>query len=352
MAKAKKLPSGNWRVQVFDYKDENGKNHYRSYTAPTKAEAEYMAAFFKRSRPPKEERRDAMTVGDAIDQYIGLCITLSPTTIAQYKNIREHGFRHLMSVDVNDLDDIKMQEAINIEARRPKERTNKPLSPKTVKDEYGLISSALKTICNMTFNVKLPKIQKNQKTLPDPAYIAAAIKGTRIEIPCLLAMWLSFSMSEIRGFKCSSIRNGYIYVDQVVVDVEGVATEKKDAKVQTRKRRQAVPDYLMRLIEASEPWKQYLDGKDGPLVPMTHRQIYEPFTRLMKKQGIDMTFHDLRHVFASVMLTKLQIPEKVVLDEGGWSTPHVMKAVYSNTFSDSRRDADKARDAFFNALFE
>lgn len=44
MAKAKKLHSGNWRTQVFDYKDSNGKSHYKSFTAETKAESEYLAA--------------------------------------------------------------------------------------------------------------------------------------------------------------------------------------------------------------------------------------------------------------------------------------------------------------------
>ena len=39
MAKAKKLKSGNYRVLVPDYKDENGKWHYKSFTAKTKKEA-------------------------------------------------------------------------------------------------------------------------------------------------------------------------------------------------------------------------------------------------------------------------------------------------------------------------
>ena len=350
MAKAKKLPSGNWRVQVFDYKDASGKNHYRSYTAPTKAEAEYMAAFFKKNRPEKQIKL-YMTVGEAVDQYIDLSQTLSPTTIARYKAMRKHGFPHLMHIKVDDLDDLMMQNAINIEAKRPKERTGETLTPKTVKNEYGLISSSLKAICNKSFNVKLPKVQTKPKELPSPEAVISLLRGTSIELPCLLAMWLSFSMSEIRGFRCSSIRDGYIYVDQVVVDVDGLATEKKDAKVDSRNRRQAVPEHIMDLIKQQETWVNYTaTGKDGPLIPLTQSQIYKPFVRLMEKNGIDMTFHDLRHMFASVMLTKLNIPEKVVQDEGGWSTPHVMKKVYSNTFSDSRKNADKLRDEYFEGL--
>lgn len=348
MAKAKKLPSGSWRVQVYDYTDDQGKKHYRSYTAPTKREAEYMAALFIKDRPNKVHKQ---TVGEAVDQYIELSQTLSPTTLARYRKMRIHGFPHLMNVNVDDLDDIAMQNAINIEAKRPNERTGEPLTPKTVKNEYGLISSALKMICNRTFNVKLPKIQTKPKELPSPEAVISLLRGTKIELPCLLAMWLSFSMSEIRGFRCSSVRDGYIYVDQVIVDVDGLATEKKDAKVDSRNRRQAIPDYIMDLIRQQESWVNYTaTGEDGPLIPLTQRQIYKPFVQLMERNGIDMTFHDLRHMFASVMLTKLNIPEKVVQDEGGWSTPHVMKKVYSNTFSDSRKDADKLRDEYFEGL--
>jgi len=348
MSKATKLPSGSWRVRVYDYTDENGKRHYKSFTYKNKSDAEYYAKKYKKEKP--SEKAD-ITVGDAIDKYIDLCGTLSPTTVARYKKMRVYGFPHLMDKSVNDLDDVAMQSAINIEARRSKKRTGDTLSPKTVKNEYGLISSSLKTICNKTFNVKLPKVQTKPKELPSPEAVISLLRGTEIELPCLLAMWLSFSMSEIRGFKCSSVRNGYIYVDQVIVDVDGLPTEKKDAKVDSRNRKQAIPKHIMDLIQQQETWVNYTaTGKDGPLVNLTQRQIYKPFVRLMEKNGIDMTFHDLRHMFASVMLTKLQIPEKVVQDEGGWSTPHVMKKVYSNTFSDSRKIADKKRDAYFESL--
>ena len=40
MATAKKLPSGNWRVRAYDKKTDK----YKSFTAPTKKQAELMAA--------------------------------------------------------------------------------------------------------------------------------------------------------------------------------------------------------------------------------------------------------------------------------------------------------------------
>ena len=49
MARKKKneLPSGNIRIQVYDYTDEDGKKHYKSFTAPTKAQAQALATEWK-----------------------------------------------------------------------------------------------------------------------------------------------------------------------------------------------------------------------------------------------------------------------------------------------------------------
>ena len=43
MASAKKLKSGNWRCLAYIGKDKEGKRLYKSFTAPTKKEAELLA---------------------------------------------------------------------------------------------------------------------------------------------------------------------------------------------------------------------------------------------------------------------------------------------------------------------
>ena len=47
---AKRLKSGNIRAKAYDYTDEEGKKHYRSFTAKTKAEAERIANEWKLSQ--------------------------------------------------------------------------------------------------------------------------------------------------------------------------------------------------------------------------------------------------------------------------------------------------------------
>lgn len=100
MAKAKKLPSGSWRVQVFSYKDATGKNHYESFTAPTKAEAEMIAAEFKASKDRKSKHD--LTVEEAVNGYIQAKDgVLSPTTIREYRNPSTFPCKPLLLLHLN-----------------------------------------------------------------------------------------------------------------------------------------------------------------------------------------------------------------------------------------------------------
>ena len=65
---AKKLPSGSWRAKVYDYTDSKGKEHYKSFTASTKSEAERMAAQYRTQK--ERYQNDDLTVAEAIDGFI------------------------------------------------------------------------------------------------------------------------------------------------------------------------------------------------------------------------------------------------------------------------------------------
>lgn len=345
MATPKKLKSGHWRAQVYLGK-RDGKAVYASVTAPTKAECAFKAAQLKAEGKP-EAPAGTLTVGEAVDRYIESCATLSPTTLSGYRKIRRCWFPDLMPLKVSTLNAETMQKAINAEmARQTKRRHN--LSSKTIKNAYGLISAALRHVCGLSFDVKLPKAAPRFLELPEPDVVMAAIRGSDVELPCMLALWLSLSMSEVRGLKYSSIRHGCLYIDQVVVDVDGKPVEKSRAKTDTRSRVLALPQELLSLICARTPLEEYQDGliPDGYLIPLPGYIIQRHFEKLVP----GMTFHQLRHLNASVML-QLNVPEKYAMERGGWSTPAVMKTVYQHTFSAERRRVDAAIDSYFRQKY-
>lgn len=64
-----------------------------------------------------------------------------------------------------------------------------------------------------------------------------------------------------------------------------------------------------------------------------------------------MSFHDLRHMNASIMLA-LGIPDKYAMERGGWSSDHIMKSVYQHTFTAEREAADEKIDRYFESLLD
>ena len=240
MAKKKTpvLPSGNYNKKVYDYTDSSGKRIYRSFTSDDEDELNFMVAEFKL------RKKKTISTSDAV---------LGAKTIEEYEKIQKNGFQMLMDVELEKITKELLIEAVNTEAKRPCKRHTKnpkPISPKTLKNEYGLISSVIKRYCpGVDTNVTLPAVQPPIKSLLPPEVIFEIVKGEEIELAVLIAMWLSFSASELRGLKRSSIHGNYIQIDQVIVDVRNTPVEKDVAKVDTRKRKHRIPPYIKELID-------------------------------------------------------------------------------------------------------
>lgn len=351
MAKAKKLPSGNWRVQVFAgyKKDDNGLfiinektgkriPSYKSFTAASKVEAEFQAAEFKlQHKTAVSAGLSEYTVKQAMTRYIkSRSNVLSPTTLQGYKKIRDCNLQSISNIKIKNLTQDDIQEAVNIDA--------KTLSAKTILNAHGFLSSVLNIYKpNMRPRTALPKRKKRYKELPSPQKLFGAVYGTDIELPVLLAMWLSFSMSEIRGIKRSDIKDGVLTLNRAIVDVDNKPIEKEQMKEYERTRKHEIPRYIMNLINKCN---------GDYIVSLSGQAIYKRWTRLLKKEGIPhITFHDLRHVNASVMHL-LDIPDKYAMERGGWKTDKTMKAVYQNVFSEERLEVDKKVNAYFEDLVE
>lgn len=338
--KAKRLPSGNYRCRVYSHTDPDGKRHYKSFTAPTRKEAEFMAAEFTME---KEHATDESrwTLGEAIDKYIELKRpVLSPSSIYRYEKIRKRSFQDIMDTPLININSNLLQQAVNREIERTPLNRSGTVSPKTVKIEFGLISSTLKRYMpNRTFRVDLPKQARQIRSLPLPEDIYEAVRDTDIELAVLLAMWLSFTMSEIRGLtKSKSIDGDYITIREVLVNVGGEDVRKEIAKEVTRNRRHRMPDRIKFLIDQVE---------GDVIVPIKPKSLLYRYRKCLEKASLpEISFHDLRHINASVM-AKLRIPDKYAQERGGWKTDHIMKSVYTETFSEERKRVDGIIDEYF-----
>ena len=308
---------------------------------PIKPERLFAAQKEFRSRQKPEN----ITLYEAIDRYIANSDgILSKTTIEGYRKIQRNRFKGLMGLRLTDLSNEALKSAVNAESKL-QTRSGKPISPKTIKNAFGLITAVLNEyIPDMTVHVALPQPEEKIIELVDAKTIFELVRGTDIELPVLLSMWLSFSMSEIRGLtKSKSIRGNYIIVQEVVVDVNGKSIRKEKPKTTSRVRMHRIPPHIRILID-QVPTDQ--------LVPMPRHSIYYRFTHLLKKEGLPhMTFHQLRHLNASVM-AMLNIPDKYAQERGGWKTDRVMKKVYTHTFSKEREAVDEIIDRYFENIMQ
>ena len=338
MATAKQLPSGSWRIRIYD----NELKKQISFTSDLpgkagKAEAELMAREYQLGRKKKKEQ--GKTVGECIDEYIALKENiLSPTTIEGYRKYRRNSLAELCDIYINDLTSTDIQAHINRLA------LNK--SPKTVRNAHGLLVSVLNTYApELRIRTTLPKPQKKIKQLPPVEMILVAIINTDIELPCLLALWCSLRMSEIRGAKKTDVKDGILTIHDTVVTVGGEHIEKHQTKTIESTRQIRLPERIQWLISTLPEDQLYL-------TPLSGQAIYKRFSRLLERNGIEhMSFHDLRHMNASVMLA-LGIPDKYAMERGGWSSTSVMKSVYQHTFTAERQAVDDKIDHYFSSILD
>lgn len=81
----------------------------------------------------------------------------------------------------------------------------------------------------------LPEKKRSPVQILTAEEVYAAVKGTPIELPCLLAMWLTLSISEIRGLtKSKSLRGNQLSIVETVIDV-GVEPVRKPGGRKTSK---------------------------------------------------------------------------------------------------------------------
>lgn len=170
------------------------------------------------------------------------------------------------------------------------------------------------------------------RKLPTSEEVVKAVQGTPVDLPVLLALWLCLRLSEVRGIKKSAIHGNVLYIDNVIVTINGKNVEKSLTKT----------DSTRRVVKLPEQLKEMILAQDGDYATsLSGKAIYSRFTRLMERAGYPhVRFHDLRHIAASDM-NRLGIADRVAADRGGWSTTATMRNVYQHSFSADREIAER-----------
>lgn len=343
MAKAKRLPSGSWRVLLYTGTDENtGKRIYESITADTKSEAELLAAKRKSEIEKgiqKKKCPTTMTVGEAVDLYIQKKEEkLSPKTIREYRKMRNNYCPRLFDIKLSQLSSEKIQREIDRESRR--------LSPKTIRNLWGLIRPSLSAVMPETvYRVDLPEKIQIEMHIPtqDQLYqLIDAVRGTPMEIPILLGATCGLRRGEIAALDYTSdfdYANNTVSITKSMVYNSAGEWVIKSPKTKNSRRIESVPSWVMDVIR---------EARDAGESPCNPSRISNGFFHVCHRINITgIRFHDLRHYFASLMLA-LNIPDVYAMRRMGHATNHMLKNVYQHIMDEKDREVTDTINNYFD----
>lgn len=343
MAKAKQLPSGSWRVQVYD--KETGK--YLSFTSqlPGKAgknEAEYMAKEWQAGHSKK--RTDSnKTVYDLVKEYIeSKEPLLSPSSIRGYYIILENSLGDLRDRPVRLLTEKDLQFWVSQNAMR--------YAAKSVKSQYGLVTAALRQErIQLDFkSIMLPRAQKKEKKIPNEKEIAVIlhmIEGTTVELPVTIAVVLGLRQSEIAALKWSDYDGESLFIHAAVVpDKENKYVYKNSTKSAASTRRIEVDGILKERLDNAERKSEFIS-------PMLPSSVLRKFNHLCDRNGLPrFTMHEQRHGNASLMLAQ-GVPDKYAMKRLGQSSPNMVKNIYQHLYESKEKEVAETVSSAFSDIY-
>lgn len=324
--KARKLPSGKWNVQVLDYVDADGKRHVKSFTAATRAEAEFQAAKFKTERT--EGGQDG-AVYDMVARAIrDKAPALSPATLRGYDKILRTNISvsPFGKIRVAALNSQKVQAWISW-------MLTKGLSPKSIKNAYGVFSSCYQySGGEKLFKVKFPQASAGRRRVPSQADVVAVMRHFQDDPDMTAAIRLGAFAGLRRGEICAltakdiNRKNRTIWINKSVTQGKDGSWITKVPKTEASVRLISVSDFVLEALP-----------ERGKVVNIMPYQITNEFGRAMKDiPVIPFSFHDLRHFYASKGHNK-GMSDTTLQANGGWSSSVTPRAVYMGEIPEDTR---------------
>ena len=208
------------------------------------------------------------------------------------------------------------------------------VKPNTVIHYHAIIHSALKYAVKTDMLVQnvADKVDRPKKNSFQPVFLSAeemqkmfeALRGTKLELPVLVAAFYGFRRGEVLGLKWDAIdfERGTISVIRTVttITLDGKQTEIEQQAAKTKSSLRTLPligsfrEYFLQVKEAQELNKQicgncYNHEYDGFVFVdelgerMRANYLTSAFPKFLESHGLRrMRFHDLRHSCASLLL--------------------------------------------------
>ena len=252
------------------------------------------------------------------------------------------------------------------------------VKPNTVIHYHAIIHSALKYAVKTDMLVQnvADKVDRPKKNSFQPVFLSVeemqkmfeALRGTKLELPVLVAAFYGFRRGEVLGLKWDAIdfERGTISVIRTVttITLDGKQAEIEQQSAKTKSSLRTLPligsfrEYFLQVKEAQELNKQicgncYNHEYDGFVFVdelgerMRANYLTSAFPKFLESHGLRrMRFHDLRHSCASLLLAN-GVPLKHIQEWLGHSDFTTTANIYAHLDYSSKLTS---ADAMLNGL--
>lgn len=251
----------------------------------------------------------------------------------------------------------------------------KKVKSNTVIHYHAVIHSALKYAVKTDMLVQnvADKVDRPKKNDFQPVFLSAdemqkmfeALRGTKLELPVLVAAFYGFRRGEVMGLKWDAIdfERGTISIKRTITTVmeDGVYREVEQRSAKTKSSLRTLPlvgsfrEIFMQVKQAQEVNKQvcgncYNYEYDGFVFvdEMGYRMrldyLTSEFPKFLKRHGLKrMRFHDLRHSCASLLLAN-GVPLKHIQEWLGHSDFTTTANIYAHLDYSSKISSAQAME--------
>jgi integrase len=361
-----------WRILIDIGRDATGKRQRLSrsvHGTRKQAEAE-LARLLHEMATDTYVAANGMLVKEYLEKWLAHAkVNVAPQTYTRYAQIVTNELVPAFgTTKLADLSPLQIQSYLNRTLGRPRMNRAGEISAQTTAHFFHVLRRALNQAVrwgllnrNPCSCVDSPKVQRAEMTALDETELLTllvAIRGSRFYGPTLLAATTGLRRGEILGLRwCDlDLEHRECQITRSLQETpEGVSV--RAPKTRKSRRMVLLPDVAIHMLEAHQTVQEAEGTLIGPgyngddLVfpkpdgsPWNPSQFSSDFSRLVRRHGLAVRFHDLRHTHASQLL-KAGVPVKVVSERLGHATASITLDVYSHVLPGMQAEAVAKIDA-------
>lgn len=360
----KKGKDGKYHKQAYIGMNADGERVYKRFSDPdwhnlllqiAQYKSDFKEGLLKNNAP-------CMTLGEAMDKYIDTCRILSKTedfshaTIPGYMSIRKNAFQDIMDKRINKITVDDVQSSLEKRMTQPSERTGKPLTVKSIRNEYYLLKPVLEKYApdlNLK-SIRLPKRKKRKRMVLENADAPVILKAAYDMHPEFFVYTLLTMNTGMRPSEVYALRWGDLSAEPMLALIDKQKLSYGEINVSRARTMNELRVYEEKTTktEAGErvlthDWSMFetiysvipRGNDDEPVLKMNPRQQQYYWDKLRTMLGLpkERRFYDLRHYHCSVMVAK-GAPEDYIAADMGHSTIQMAHDVYVEIIGEKQRD--------------